>query len=350
MERGAAMILDQAERDNLPVWDGHLPGHYEVWYLKLNLVEQQLAFWLRYTITSPLPGLGGPDAELWAVAFDGRDPARHEAYKERFPAGPQLLPGPEDLRGIVRIGRAALTHDGCQGSLGDGGLRRGISWDLRFADAGAPLRHYPHELLYRLPLPRTKLCAPRLSMKVSGVVRWRGEEHVLHGVSGHQAHLWGSQYAEQWAWANCTDFPGAPGAVLEALTARVALGPLVSPAMTLAVLRLDGQEHRFNAAVGWLTHSSRYDLSGWRLVATQGTARLELRLRNRPEQMVGVTYRDPDGSTRVCHNSKLADVTVDLFRGRLGLWWHQRRLESRGRTAFEVVQREADPRVRLLLS
>ena len=186
-------------------------------------------------------------------------------------------------------------------------------------------------------------------MKLAGTIRWRGEEYELKSVPGHQAHIWGSQHAEEWAWANCTDFPGAPDAVLEALSARIALGPFVSPDLTLAVLRLDGRQHSFNAVPGWLTQRSSYDLPGWHLVASQGASRIEVRISNRPEQMVGVTYRDPDGSTRVCHNSKLADVTVDLFRRRFGLWWHERRLESRGRTAFEVVRRAADPRVRVLL-
>ncbi|MBM4319573.1 MAG: hypothetical protein FJ125_06360 [Deltaproteobacteria bacterium] len=342
------MKPSMAEQDNRPVWDGHRRGHYEVWYLKLNLVEQQLAFWLRYTITAPRQHLGDPVAELWAIAFDGRDPGRHEAYKEGFAPSPASLADEHDRR-ILRVGAAELTHDGCRGSLGDGGLARGISWELAFAGEGEPLRHFPHEALYRLPLPRTKLCAPRLSMTVQGTIRWRGEEHRFSGVHGHQAHIWGSQHAEEWAWANCTDFPGAPGAVLEALTARIALGPVVSPRLTLAVLRLDGREHRFDAMAGWLTQRSRYDLEGWHLVASQDGSRIEVRIRNRLEQTVGVTYRDPDASTRVCHNSKLADVTVDLFRRSFGLWWHERRLESQGRTAFEVVRRAADPRVRLLL-
>ena len=40
---------------NRMVWDGR-PGHYEVYYLTLNVPEAKLGLWIRYTMVAPLNG------------------------------------------------------------------------------------------------------------------------------------------------------------------------------------------------------------------------------------------------------------------------------------------------------
>jgi len=332
--------------DNRLVWDGR-PGHYEVWYLKLNLPELGRAFWLRYTLLAPARGQGAPCGQLWAVGFDAHDPSRNEAFRETFALGPRTF-GHQTPGLLLRLGEAELRQDGCSGSLGDGGREHGLSWDLRFTPDGPSLRHFPRPL-YRLPLPRTKLLAPYPSMRLTGFVRWQGKLHRLTAVPGHQAHLWGSEHAERWAWAHCNLFSTGTPALCEALAARVRLGSGVSPDLTLAWLRVDGRTYRFDRPDRWLRQRSQYDLTGWELVAQQAGYRLEARITNRLANVVAVTYRDPDGSTRVCHNSKLADLALELSQRHGGGWVSRHRLDGPGCCAFEVVQRDADPRVPLLL-
>ena len=330
------------ERRNLTVWDGRNAGHYEVYYLKFNLPEERLAFWLRYTLTAPLPGKGTPVTELWGIAFDASDPSRNQGFKDTFPATPDAI-GRDGFR--LRAGEAWIDQGGCAGALGRDDPEGGLRWNLSFQPDGPGFEHFPHQWMYRARLPKTKVKAPLLSMAVSGSVEWRGVRHPIENAHGHQAHIWGSKHAEAWAWCNCNAFENAPGVVFEALSARIALGPVISPNLTVLLLRTPEKEYRFNAIPCWLRNRSDYDLSHWAMLARNPFYRLEARVSNTVDNMVGVTYRDPDGETRVCHNSKLADLDVTLLQRKRGVWVEKHRFHCHEQAAFEVVGRHADPRV-----
>ncbi len=337
-------MSSSGEHDNRLVFDGQQAGHYEVYYLKLNVPPR--AWWIRYTVLSPTPGRGSPVGELWAIAFNREAPERNRAFKETYPwSACQVERSPFALR----VGTAELTHRGATGAM-SGPDGTALRWDLRFEDERRPFHHYPHAALYKLPFPKTKVVAPHLSMGVSGQIEIDGEVVELQSAPGHQAHIWGTKHAERWAWANCTAFDDAPGAVLECLTAQIPLGPIRSPLLTLAALRLpDGQQIDFNRMRSWVRHTSCFDLMGWRLLAERGPWRLEVDLRNRIADMVGVRYEDPDGEGRVCHNSKVADATVTLLRETRSGWSAHTRLSATGTVAFEVVQPHGDPRVPVLI-
>ena len=185
-------------------------------------------------------------------------------------------------------------------------------------------------------------------MNVGGRVRWNGREFRFSAARGHQAHIWGAKHAERWAWGNCNDFDGDK-AVFEALSARIRLGGAESPDMTIAALRLDGREHLFNQTRRWFLNRTRYDVESWEMSAVRDGMRLDACFTNRTDRTAGVIYSDPDGDTRICCNSKLADLTVDLYRRHWGFWTKIRHLECKGRAAYEVAQREADPRVKILI-
>ncbi len=338
--------LSCEERSNLAVWDGQSPGHYEVWYLKLNIPDERLAFWLRYTITSSLPGIGEPVVELWGIAFDAANPSRNQGFKETFPASPEAI-GRQGFR--LLAGEAWIDQHGCAGSLGKSSPEGGLEWRLTFHPDGPGFQHFPHDWMYQRKLPKTKVKAPLLSMAMDGSVHCWGKTYNFKGMRGHQAHIWGSKHAEGWAWCNCNAFEDAPGAVFEALSARIALGPLISPDLTVLMLRTPEKEYSFNKMSLWLRNSSKYDLSHWHMEARQGLYRLEADISNTIQNMVGVTYRDPDGETRVCHNSKLADLEVKLYERCGRRWTEKQRFYSKEQAAFEVVERKADPQVPVLI-
>ncbi len=66
------MSLTQAEQDNLPRWKPN--NFFESYYLKWNDPQQQVAAWLRYTLFAPLNR--EPEATLWGIFFDAKDPKK----------------------------------------------------------------------------------------------------------------------------------------------------------------------------------------------------------------------------------------------------------------------------------
>ncbi len=64
---------------------------------------------------------------------------------------------------------------------------------------------------------------------------------------GSQNHNWGSQHTDHYAWGQVAGFDGAPDSFLECSSARLRVGPLLTPFITPIVLRLSGREHRLNA-------------------------------------------------------------------------------------------------------
>jgi len=331
------------ESDNLTRWTRDQRGHYEVYYLKFNDAKHHRAYWLRYTLSAPASTKEKPVAEVWAIAFDAKDPSRNYAHKRTWPI--------EALEfGVNRfffdIDGQRLGHDGCTGQLGNGDNR--IAWDITFEPDPRPtFRHFPRAAMYSMKLPKTKVLAPNLSMTVSGVVTAFGETMVLKAAPGHQAHIWGTQHARQWAWANCNMFENCDvPVVFEALSAQVAIGPLAMPHLTLCALRVGEEEYLFNTPADLLRSESSYDLRSWQIHAEHKDLRLEAVIDSDPKRMVGVTYTDPDGSLRICNNSKQATMRLHLQRREGDSWTTVHQLHSLPyAVAYEVVGPEAHPDV-----
>ena len=339
--------MHPTEQDNIAVWDGRSRGWYEVWYYKLNDPAAGTAVWLRSTILVPLLGHGEPVAELWAIAFDKNDPAWNCAFKRRTPLAGATL-GRDAFS--VAIAGATLTQTASRGAIGDGAAD-GIAWDLSVTPAAATFRHFPSALMYRLPFPRTKVLAPNLSCTYTGTVTVKGRTLAFDRAIGHQAHIWGTKHAARWAWANCAAFDDAPegGAVLEALTAQIKVGGRLAPPLTVLCLRCGGEELLFNALRNLATNRSAYDLTRWDLEGENAAHAVRASITNDPRDMVGVGYRDPDGETRVCHNTKVAGVTVSLYEKARGGRRLLRTLASKAACAYEVVEPSAAPGVRVLI-
>jgi len=109
-------------------------------------------------------------------------------------------------------------------------------------------------------------------------------------------------------------FDGRDDVFLECASARIRLGPLWTPWLTLAVLRIGHEDHPFNAlARAPLSRVRLKDLT-WSFETANAHKRLSVRFESRREHVVGLRYRNPPGGERICLNSKLARVNVSLER------------------------------------
>jgi hypothetical protein len=257
------------------------------------------AIWIRHT-SHRAAGAEHGSAALWCTVFDptaGGPAAVKQSLREFSPG---FRAGPEMFRGEARArGRMA-------------------EWDLSLSGAGGSLRHLRPSVLYRLPLPKTKLEAP----VPDGVARGRVVlDGVLVDVVGWRAtvgHNWGREHAERWVWLHAAGFEDEPDAWLELAIARVRVGGALSPWIANGAVFVGGARFR----LGGLTH-----VPGVRVVAGPGRLeaivpgeRLEIRVAVHADldQTVGFRYAgvgaDPVAEEREVLHAGLAEVRLGVRR------------------------------------
>lgn len=335
--------MAKLEDDNAVRWKrGDTGGHVESFFLKANHRESDRAFWLKFTLYIPVGGEGAV-GEVWAILFDGE--AGHLAAKATYPVSDVTLRS----GGVgLRVGGCSLAPGETRGELAaaDGTMFR---WDLRFDGARAPLRPFPFDWMYTASLPKSKSLTPSSDASYDGFVEAGDRRYEVAGWPGMQGHNWGKNHAERYAWAHCNVFEDPEGqpvdAVFEGFSAKVKLGPVVTPFLTIAMLSFRGRLLAFNRPLEWLRATTEVTYTGWTFSVRRGEHRLHGRLWTPAEQMVGLTYYNPTGDYTHCLNSKIASAELVLSRGEETL----ARLFSPRKAALEVTVREPDHPVKMVL-
>ncbi|MFO0709344.1 MAG: hypothetical protein U0353_05870 [Sandaracinus sp.] len=339
----AGRVTDDAKAEERARWNGARfvlgsdRGAYESWFQRANHPSRPLAFWIRYTIFSPRGRGADAIGELWAVWFDGEQ-KKLVAVKEEHPIAACRFAG-NGLR--ATIGSARLDAHELAGSASRGG--RTIAWSLRHASSEAPLLLLP-ERLYEGGFPKAKALVGSPLARYDGHLEVNGERVAIDGWIGSQNHNWGSEHTARYAWGQVAGFDDAPGAFLELSTARVRLttlmgAPVLSPSMTVLVLRLEDEELRFSAIPRALRAHGTYAPFTWSFETGDRDTRIVGTIAAPAWSFVALPYFDPPGATKTCLNSKLArcDVRVER-RGRAA-----RTLSTASRAAFEILSNDPAP-------
>jgi hypothetical protein len=133
-------------------------------------------------------------------------------------------------------------------------------------------------------------------------------------------------------------FDNAPEAFLECSTARLRLGGMPMPPMTVVVLRLDGRQFTLNTPAQALRANGRFDFFEWRLRTSAGGVRISAHLHAPAPAFVALRYDNPPGGSKVCLNTGLAACTVVLEQpGKPA-----RTLVTTQRAAFEILTERSD--------
>lgn len=266
---------------------------YESWFVSARDPVSPRALWIRHTRHRPRQG--PESAALWCTVLDrdlGQRPAVIKQVFSAFP--PDATAGAGQFRG--------------QAVLGEHSAR----WDLAITGQQPSLRPLRPPVLYRAPLPRTKLEAVVPDGQVTGLVQVDGRAVSVSGWRGTAGHNWGSEHADSWVWLHAAGFGAAPEAWLELVLARIRVGPARSPWTAMGALSLGGKR----IALGGLGRRSRVDASPDRLVAdvyAPGT-RLRLGVTLQEDAPVVVTYSDPRGGARTVTHAALASVELSMRR------------------------------------
>jgi hypothetical protein len=294
-------------------------GHVESYFLKLNDAEGRRALWLKATILARQGG-GAPVAEAWAIAFDRE--GTHAGAKEIVPLDRARLSAE---RLDVRVADLAISPGKIEGSVTSNG--RKIAIDLAFTTTSAPLILFPSLRMYEGPLPSSKLVSPYPDARFTGHYAVDGERVEVEGWRGMQGHNWGKRHAELYAWAHCNQWENEEDLIFEGATARVKVGPLLAPPLTVLCVWRRGVRYAFNQPSVLLRSRGEIGARAWTFRAESPLARVEGELSAETRDFVGLHYENPDRAMTYCLNSKIA-------AGRL-------RFEVKGRPAITVETRAA---------
>ena len=315
-------------------------GMYESFYLRAVSPDRPVGAWIRHTAHKRTGE--APRGSVWVTLFDVTSGA---PFMHKYTTDALNVP----TGGWIEIGAGQGGADAEQAPVADGGimspgLARGrcgpARWDLRWESHEPELRHLGAPLLYRAPLPRTKLTSPAPSASFSGTIEIAGRPAILldgwHGMVGHN---WGAEHAERWIWLHGVDFAGTPGAWLDIALGRVRVGKALTPWVANGAMYIDGHRHRVGGLGARGTHV-REDVHGCALqLGADGGLRLEAQVLVPDSAAAGWRYSDPDGSEHDVVNCSVAELEVDVRvagdgRGRL--------LHTPHGGAYELGMREHD--------
>lgn len=278
------------------------PGTYEAWYVTVNDGLGH-GFWIRYTTLNPAAGIPNrAHSALWAFAFDRDDPSGNWGGKTVFPL--------QDLRVeskpfAIYLDGAIMTHDGCAGEVQS---ERGTArWDLTWTSREPP---FPFLRPIWQGLSSVANIGAHPALSVSGTIEINGRTHRLDHAPGGQQHTWGSSHALTWNWgfSSGSDYwvDGASSRVRSRL-GRVLVG---------TALGAGAQKHRFlfNSPLQVLRTRGPISPEGWVAQARIGERVLNVSVKPRREDLIGVTYADPRGGSRYCYHTEVADLEMRLTR------------------------------------
>jgi hypothetical protein len=312
---------------------------YESFYLRAVAPAEPLGVWIRHTVHKR-PG-HPPRGSVWCTLFDARRgwPFMHKLTSDGLEVPPEGWISVKD----PAAGVPSPSAD-AEGARMDPGRAQGrcgaASWSLRWSSPEPELRHLGRELLYRAPLPRTKLTSPAPRASFDGVFELAGRDAIAvrswHGMVGHN---WGSEHAERWIWLHAVDFADAPEAWLDIALGRIKLAGALSPWVANGAVSLDGRRYRVGgiAARGLHVHETPQQCI-LRVPGERGLV-LDARVSVPPTTAAGWRYADPDGSGHGVVNCSIAAVELDV---RLPGEDSARALRSAHGGAYELGMRERD--------
>lgn len=311
---------------------GSAQGHYESYFLRANHPDRALAFWIRYTFFCPTGRPQDAVGEVWAVYFDGECNAI-AAAKECFALDACRIGAPLDLS----IGDSHLGSHALRGAAG------ALAWGLQYSTPQPPLLLLP-EPLYGTGLPRAKALVTAPGAVFSGTLKVDGAAIAIDGWRGSQNHNWGSRHTDAYAWGQVAGFDGAPDVFLECASARIRIGPLRTPPMTLVVLRMGDLEFSLNGLAQSLRTRASSEFFSLGIEARSRDVEITVSLHAARADFAGLAYANPPGGVKTCLNTKLAACELTVRRQ----GHPARTYTTRHRAAFEILTDRHDHGVPML--
>jgi hypothetical protein len=295
-------------------------GMYESFYLRAVSPREPIGVWIRHTVHKR-PG-EPPRGAIWVTVFDAAagPPFMHKVSSADVRRPPE---------GWIEVGAQAKM--GPRRATGGCGPAR---WSLSFEALAGELRHLTPGLLYRTPLPRTKLTSPAPLARFDGLVEIPGRAPIeVSGWHGMVGHNWGAEHAARWIWLHGCDFAGIPDAWLDVALGRVPLGSRLSPWVASGMLSLDGTARRIGGLAAGRPVVDAGPGGGELVLRGPGGLEVGVRVQVPAQTAAGWRYADPGGALHDVVNCSIAALEASVGRrGRGG----RRVLRSAHGGAYEL--------------
>ena len=302
-------------------------GHYESFFLRANHPTRPLAFWIRYTLFSPKNLPEKSIGELWATFFNG-ETNQHTVVKQEHPLTDCLF-DTSDFN--VRIGKAKLSSHFFQGTIENKG--NAFAWEMIFDSDASPLLLLPLNL-YEGKFPAAKSLVSLPLAHFNGSLSLNGETISIVDWIGSQNHNWGRRHTDLYAWGQVAGFDSHPESFLEVATAKLRLGPLWTPPITLLVLRHQQKEYALTELTQGIRAQGKFNYFTWEFKSKNKDVEIVGQISAPSHAFIGLNYYNPPGGNKHCLNSKIAECKLhfnDKATGKSEI------LETKHRAAFEIL-------------
>jgi hypothetical protein len=310
--------------------------YYESRYIRANHPDKPQALWLRETLL--LPTAGDPVAEVWVMVFDPEGQG-NRALKQPYSVDAAAY---EYDNWTARIGATSIDDRSAHGVVTGGG--NSARWDLQITPGSEDSVKLLTDRAYKARTPTAKTTVRHPLAQFDGQVELDDARLVLDGWTGSVNHNWGTRHTPAYAFGQVCGFDDAPDSSLEIVTARAAIGPVLTPAATLFVFRHAGQEFAVRSILGSLQSHGRYRPFSWAFGARVGDQMIEGEIIAEPANVIGLTYTDTDGGSKYCYNSAIATCRVQVA----GKAFERRELLATRRAMFEILTDRRHDQVPLL--
>lgn len=302
-------------------------GFYESYFIRANHPTEKRAFWIRYTVFAPKDQPQRNMGELWAIYFDG-----DEIYptKAEFPIDDCKFP---NKNFFVELQDNVINSAKAEGKAGD------ISWKLNYSSEEKPLFLLPLNY-YSGGFPKAKALVPQPFAKFKGHLKVGKQKINIDNWVGSQNHNWGEKHTDYYAWGQVSGFDNSPNTFLELITAKLIIGGVETPFLTILVLRHNGKEYHINGLKQWFKNKGSFEYFDWTFECETKEVSIKGRIHAPASAFVGLCYHNPSGGDKNCLNSKIASCELQIEeKSKAGM---PQALFSENKCAFEILTNEGE--------
>jgi len=335
------MAVYRQERDNMNQWDGKAHPFFESYYLFCHVPAEQKAFWIQYSLLSPLTRMGRPSASLKFFYFDLIQPNNQFALKSTF--NEEAILCDQDIF-YFQLKESAIYNSGMRGEiLGS----HQAKWNLHYEHALNSFALYP-KAFYYFSWPPAKIISPNWQISLSGELQLDGKQLPIQAIPGTQIHQYGTKHWNHWAWCHFNRF-SQEGVIFEALVGELRWEKKWNRSLSWMILRVGNETFYFNQLLRTFFNYASYDVDGMNLEGIRGAYKLVVEVTSLSNRMLGMQETDTDGSKIYVHREGFATCDLKLFERKGSQWNLKYEFQAKENGAYECAHRSLDPDVRLVI-